>query len=75
MKKLIVLLILGCSLVGCTSSTATSSPSATTESTTAETTGTAEVAQTKPLVVYLNDFDAIIPELFKEKQDMMLKLL
>ncbi len=24
------------------------------------------VAQTKPLVVYLNDFDAVIPELFKE---------
>ena len=67
MKKLIALFILGCSLVGCTSSTATSSPSATTESTTAETTGTAEVTQTKPLVVYLNDFDAIIPELFKEK--------
>ncbi len=67
MKKLITLLVLGCTLFGCTSSTATSTPVTTTASTTTEETETAEVTQTKPLVVYLNDFDAIIPELFKEK--------
>lgn len=44
----------------------TSTPVTTTESTTTEETESAEVTQTKPLVVYLNDFDAIIPELFKE---------
>ena len=33
---------------------------------TAETTAEAAVEQTEPLVVYLNDFDAIIPDLFKE---------
>ena len=40
----------------------------TAEDTTAEETPaeSTTVTQTEPLVVYLNDFDAIIPELFKE---------
>lgn len=69
----------GCS-TGSQKTAGTEAPAAaeTTEAvtTTAETTAaaaaetekaeTSKTAQTKPLVVYLNDFDAVIPELFKE---------
>ncbi len=67
MKKFITsLLILGVVLTGCSSSsTDDTTAETTTEDTTEDTSET--VTQSEPLVVYLNDFDSIIPELFKEK--------
>lgn len=54
-----------------TTAAQTTEPSTETESTTAETEAETEAAngavtQEKPLVVYLNDFDAVIPDMFKE---------
>ena len=68
-------LMAAASMTGCGAKTAeaTVAPETTTaatETTAAETTTVAEtagkVSQTKPLVVYLNDFDEIIPEMFKK---------
>lgn len=74
-------LMAAASMTGCGAKTAETT--AASETTTAagtmaaETTTVAEtagkVSQTKPLVVYLNDFDDIIPEMFKRRPDMMWK--
>lgn len=45
---------------------AATTEAATTETATEAAQKTEKVEQTKPLVVYLNDFDAVIPDLFKE---------
>ena len=68
-------LMAAASMTGCGAKTAettaaSETTTAATETTAAETTTVAEtagkVSQTKPLVVYLNDFDDIIPEMFKK---------
>lgn len=64
--------VLVLALSACGSAESASAPASTAAVTeTPETKGetaaeTTAVKQTKPLVVYLNDFDAVIPELFKE---------
>lgn len=65
-------LMAAASMTGCGSKTTetTAAPETTTAAETEEKTGESEttekVAQTEPLVVYLNDFDDIIPDMFKK---------
>lgn len=63
MKKVFIALILSCLVfTGCTNNSDDNA-----SDTTSDKTEDGTVTQSEPLTVYLNDFDAIIPELFKEK--------
>ena len=66
MKKLLFLVLSGLLVLSGCSSSNSETETTTSESATTETTSVDDQAS-EPLTVYLNDFDAIIPELFKEK--------
>ena len=75
-KRIFVVAVCASVLCGCGSSTASgSADSAVSDAVEAAASETSEeaaestqkVEQTEPLTVYLNDFDAVIPDLFKEK--------
>lgn len=69
--KLLLSLLMAFSMVGCSSTddtadTATTTAETETETVTATEETSEEFVQTEPLVVYLNDFDAIIGDMFYE---------
>ena len=66
MKKLLFLVLSGLLVLSGCSSSSNQTETTTSEETTNETVSVDDQAS-EPLTVYLNDFDAIIPELFKEK--------